>query len=224
MATARPKAWVCWSSGKDSAWALHVVRQAGEMDVVGLLTTVNSARQRVTMHDVRGELLRAQAQATGLPLIPVSIPWPCENADYESAMSRAVDEALRAGVTQMVFGDLFLEDVRRYREARLEGSGLTAQFPLWQRSTHRLAEEMVEAGLQARVVCVDTRSLSADFAGREFDGAFLRDLPADVDPCGERGEFHTFCYGGPMFSTPISLRAGASRHADGFAFADLLPA
>ena len=219
----RPKALLAWSSGKDSAWSLHVLRQQGAVEVVGLLTTINEAFDRVAMHAVRTELLRTQAAAVELPLLPVPIPWPCSNAQYESAMGAAVERARDAGITVMAFGDLFLGDVRGYREERLRGSGLTPLFPIWGMPTGALAAEMVSAGLRARLTCVDPAQLSAEFAGREFDAALLGDLPASVDPCGERGEFHTFAYDGPMFSRPVGLRAGEVVVRDGFVFADLLP-
>src|SRR5580765_7286291 len=194
-----PKAILCWSSGKDSAWTLHVLRQRQEVEVVGLLTTINSVHARVSMHAVRMALLEAQAEAVGLPLWKVPIPSPCSNRDYEEAMSEAVRNALVAGITMMAFGDLFLEDVRRYREAHLAGTGMAPLFPIWGLPTDDLAREMVEVGLRARVTCVDPRQLPPSFAGRDFDAAFLSELPEHVDPCGERGEFHTFAYDGPMF-------------------------
>ena len=220
---AKPKALLAWSSGKDSAWSLHELRVAGEVEVVGLLTTINEAFDRVAMHAVRTELLRAQAAATALPLWPVPIPWPCSNGDYEAAMAAAMARACAEGITQVAFGDLFLEDVRRYREERLAPIGITPLFPLWGTPTDALARRMVEAGLRARLTCVDPKSLDARFAGREFDAALLAELPPTVDPCGERGEFHTFAYDGPMFGRPVPVRAGEVVRRDGFVFADLLP-
>jgi len=220
---AKPKALLAWSSGKDSAWSLHALRAAGEVEVVGLLTTINEAFDRVAMHAVRTELLRAQAAATALPLWPVPIPWPCSNAEYEAAMAAAMARARAEGITQVAFGDLFLEDVRRYREERLAPIGITPLFPLWGTPTDALARRMVEAGLRARLTCVDPKSLDARFAGREFDAALLAELPPTVDPCGERGEFHTFAYDGPMFGRPVPVRAGEVVRRDGFVFADLLP-
>jgi uncharacterized protein (TIGR00290 family) len=218
------KALLAWSSGKDSAWSLHVLRGEGEVEVVGLLTTINQAFDRVAMHAVRTELLRAQAEAAGLPLWPVPIPWPCSNAEYEAAMSAALDRARAAGIGAVAFGDLFLEDIRRYREERLAPTGIRPLFPLWGRPTAPLAAEMVAAGLRARLTCVDPRVLEARFAGRDFDAALLAELPASVDPCGERGEFHSFAYDGPMFSRPVPIRSGEVVARDGFVFADLLPA
>jgi len=218
----KPKALLCWSSGKDSAWTLHVLRRRGEVDVVGLLTTVNAAHERVAMHAVRVALLEAQAQAAGLPLWQVPIPSPCSNQEYEAAMGEAVRQALAAGVTMMAFGDLFLEDVRRYRETQLAGTGLTPIFPVWGLPTDALARDMVAAGLRARLTCVDPKQLPASFAGREFDAALLGDLPASADPCGERGEFHTFAYAGPMFRHPVPIRSGEIVTRDGFVFADLI--
>jgi uncharacterized protein (TIGR00290 family) len=220
---AKPKALLAWSSGKDSAWSLYELRAAGEVEVVGLLTTINEAFDRVAMHAVRTELLRAQAAATALPLWPVPIPWPCSNAEYEAAMAAAMARARAEGITQVAFGDLFLEDVRRYREERLAPIGITPLFPLWGTPTDALARRMVEAGLRARLTCVDPKSLDARFAGREFDAALLAELPPTVDPCGERGEFHTFAYDGPMFGRPVPVRAGEVVRRDGFVFADLLP-
>ena len=217
-----PRVLLCWSSGKDSAWTLHVLRQRQEVEVVGLLTTINSAHARVSMHAVRMALLEAQAEAVGLPLWKIPIPSPCSNGDYEEAMSEAVRNALMAGVTMMAFGDLFLEDVRRYREAHLAGTGMTPLFPIWGLPTDDLAREMVEVGLRARVTCVDPRQLPISFAGRDFDAAFLSELPEHVDPCGERGEFHTFAYDGPMFHRPVSVCSGDIVERDGFIFADLL--
>ena len=218
------KTLLAWSSGKDSAWSLHVLRAAGEVEVVGLLTTINEAADRVAMHAVRSELLRAQAAAAGLPLWPVPIPWPCSNDAYEAAMAAALQRARGEGVEAVAFGDLFLEDIRRYREDRMAPTGLKPLFPLWGRPTAPLAREMIAGGLRARLTCVDPRSLGAGFAGRDFDAALLADLPATVDPCGERGEFHTFAYDGPMFSRPVPIRSGEVVARDGFVFADLVPA
>lgn len=214
---------LAWSSGKDSAFALHVLRQAEDVEVVGLLTTINEAFDRVAMHAVRHSLLRAQAEAVGLPLVPVRIPWPCPNEAYERAMGEALAEAARRGVTAVAFGDLFLEDVRRYREERMRGTGLRPLFPLWGRDTRELAEEMIASGLEAVLTCVDPRVLPAAFAGRAFDEALLRDLPPGVDPCGERGEFHSFAWDGPAFGRPVPVRVGEVVERDGFVFADVLP-
>ncbi len=219
-----PRALLSWSSGKDAAWALHTLRQAGAVEVVGLLTTLNAAFDRVAMHAVRRTLLEAQAASAGLPLLQVPLPWPCSNAEYEAAMETALAQARDEwGVTQIAFGDLFLEDVRAYRERQLDGTGLTPLFPLWGMPTRALAQTMVESGLQARLTCVDPRRLSPDFAGRAFDVSLLDDLPPDVDPCGEGGEFHTCATDGPMFAHPIAVTLGEVVTRDGFVFADLLP-
>jgi uncharacterized protein (TIGR00290 family) len=214
---------VSWSSGKDSAWLIHVLRQSDDVEIGGLLTTVNEAADRVAMHAVRRELLQAQAGALGVPLRTVFIPSPCPNEVYERAMGAAVAAAVADGFTHVAFGDLFLEDVRRYREEKLEGSGLTPLFPLFGADTAALAGEMISSGLRARITCVNPTVLDRSFAGREFDAALLRDLPDTVDPCGERGEFHTFAYAGPMFVTAIPIESGIVVERDGFVFADLVP-
>jgi uncharacterized protein (TIGR00290 family) len=218
----RPKALVSWSSGKDSAWTLHVLRQRDQVDVVGLLTTVNEVHDRVAMHAVRTELLRAQANAVEVPLWPVPIPSPCSNAEYEAAMAAALARAKQTGVTVVAFGDLFLEDIRRYREDKLQGTGITPIFPIWKIPTDILAREMISAALRARLTCIDPKQLPASFAGRAFDQALLSDLPPSVDPCGERGEFHTFAHDGPMFRWPVPVKSGEVVERDGFVFADLL--
>ncbi|MDP1832458.1 MAG: hypothetical protein Q8K67_10405 [Geothrix sp.] len=218
-----PKALLSWSSGKDAAWALHVLRLAGEVEVVGLLTTTNTAFDRVAMHGVRETLLEAQAEAAGLPLWKVPLPWPCPNEAYEARMAQACVDAVNQGIEAMVFGDLFLKDVRDYRIQKLAGTGLTPLFPLWGRDTAILAREMVAAGLKATLVCVDPKVLEASFAGRDFDEALLTDLPPSVDPCGERGEFHTFVWDGPMFRHPVPIRRGEVVERVGFVFADLVP-
>jgi uncharacterized protein (TIGR00290 family) len=215
------KTLVCWSSGKDSAWALHVLRRDGIANVAALLTTMNEAVDRVAMHAVRADLLRAQAAAAGLPLVTVPIPSPCPNEIYEERMAAAMRTALAEGFTHVAFGDLFLEDVRRYREERLAGTGLTPIFPLWQRPTADLAREMLDGGLQARLTCIDRRVLPDAFAGRSFDAPLLADLPAGVDPCGERGEFHTCVVAGPMFAAPIAAVPGELVERGDFLFADL---
>ena len=221
--TARRRAWLAWSSGKDSAWSLHVLRRQGDVEVAGLLTTVNVTHGRVAMHAVRRDLLDAQGAAAGLPLHVVGLPWPCPNEVYEELMAEAVARARSEGITAMAFGDLFLEEIRRYREKQLQGTGMELLFPLWGRPTRELAEEMLEGGLQARLTCVDPRALPAEFAGRAFDRALLASLPPGVDPCGENGEFHTFAHAGPMFRWPIPVRGGEVVTRDGFVFADLLP-
>ena len=218
------KILLSWSSGKDSAWALHVLNQSHPGQVRALLTTVNEAVDRVAMHGVRRELLEMQARATGLPLWTVPLPHPCPNEVYEARMRGACERAVDDGFTHVAFGDLFLEDVRRYREERLAGTGLTPLFPVWGRPTHALAEEMVGAGLRARLSVVDTRALDASFAGREFDRALLAELPPGIDPCGENGEFHTFVYAGPIFAAPIACEPGEILERESFVFCDLTPA
>ena len=220
----RPRALVSWSSGKDSAWALVQTLRAGRFEVAGLLTTVTDGYGRVSMHGVREEILSRQASAAGLPCATVRIPPAASNADYERAFLAAVARAQRAGVERIVFGDLFLADVRAYRERLLDGSGVAPDFPLWGLDTGVLAREMIAAGLRARVVCLDPRRLAASFAGREFDAAFLDDLPAGVDPCGENGEFHTCVTDGPMFAAAVPVERGETLLRDGFVFSDLLPA
>jgi uncharacterized protein (TIGR00290 family) len=209
-----------WSSDKDSAWALHTLRQQGVYDVVGLLTTVNSAFDRVAMHGTRVSVLRAQASAAGLPLIEVPLPWPCSNQQYEAVMRDACTAAVGDEIEAIAFGDLYLEDVRRYREQRLAGTGIAPVFPLWGRDTTALVHEMLDSGLRARVTCVDPAKLSASFAGRELDASFLAELPPGTDRCAENGEFHTCAYAGPMFAQPISLVPGVVEQHDGFVFAD----
>jgi uncharacterized protein (TIGR00290 family) len=215
------KVLLSWSSGKDSAWALHVLRQDPSVKLCGLLTTVNEEFDRVAMHGVRRQVLEAQARAAGLPLKVVPLPWPCSNETYEARMAEVCQWAVAEGVQAIAFGDLFLEDVRAYRERQLLGTGLEPLFPLWQIPTHELARTMIAAGLKARVACVDTRQISASFAGREFDLSLLGDLPIGVDPCAERGEFHTCAYAGPMFAGPIKIDVGETVDRDGFVFADL---
>jgi uncharacterized protein (TIGR00290 family) len=215
------KCLVSWSSGKDSAWMVHVLRSQRNVNVAALLTTINGPAQRVAMHAVRVELLDAQADALHLPVWKVPIPSPCPNDVYERAMADTVARAVAEGFTHIAFGDLFLEDIRQYREERLAGSGLTPLFPLFGADTSALAQEMVASGLAARLTCVDPRVLDRRFAGRDFDAALLADLPPTVDPCGERGEFHSFAYGGPMFSRPIPIEGGDVVERDGFVFADL---
>ena len=223
----RPKAWLAWSSGKDSAWALHVVREQRQLDVVALLTTVNRTHQRVAMHAVRESLLERQAAAADLSLVVVPIPSPCTNEEYERAMGGAIQRARAEGVTHMIFGDLFLEDIRRYRENNLKDTGITPVFPLWGIPTDRLARQMLDGGLRSYITCVDPRQLDRSFAGREWDSSLLAELPPSVDPCGENGEFHTFAFAGPMFSgmpcgAAIEVHRGEVVERDGFVFADFL--
>jgi len=218
----RLRTLLSWSSGKDSAWTLHTLRSDPRYDVVGLVTTINAAADRVAMHAVRTQLLRAQARAAGLTLWELMIPSPCSNEEYESVLRTAIARAEAEAIDCFAFGDLFLEDIRAYRERQLAPTKLTPVFPLWGRDTRRLAREMIDGGLRARLTCIDPRVLPASFAGREFDDALLNDLPAEVDPCGERGEFHTFAYGGPMFASPLSITGGEVVERDGFVFADLI--
>lgn len=218
------RAFMSWSSGKDSAFALHEAGKSGEIEITGLLTTVNEMHERVAMHGVRERLLDMQAQTLGLPLIKVRLPYPCTNETYEERMEDACAEILRRDVRHMVFGDLFLEDIRQYREERLKPVGMEAIFPLWQRDTRALARDMVESGLVAYLACIDPRKLPVEFAGRRFDVELLADLPADVDPCGENGEFHTIVTAGPMFASPIPVTLGETVERDGFIFTDVLPA
>jgi uncharacterized protein (TIGR00290 family) len=217
----RPKAVLSWSSGKDSAWSLHVLRQRAEVDVVALVTTVTEAFDRVSMHAVRRELLRAQAERAGLPLWEVSIPSPCSNTEYEQRMSALVQRAVQSGVSRMAFGDLFLEDIRRYREKNLSGTGIEPLFPLWGIPTRELATDMLHGGLEAYVTCVDPRQAPAALAGRRWDAALIEELPEAADPCGENGEFHTCVVAGPMFDQRIATRGGEVVERDGFVFADL---
>jgi uncharacterized protein (TIGR00290 family) len=214
--------YLSWSSGKDSAWSLHTLRQRQDVEVVGLLTTINEAAQRVAMHAVRETLLDAQAEAAGLPLIKVPIPYPCSNEAYEAAMTQALGEVRARGVDTMAFGDLFLEDIRQYREQRLAAAGFRALFPLWRANTFALARQMLEGGLRAHLTSVDPKQLPAAFCGRAFDHRLLGELPRGVDPCGENGEFHSFVWDGPMFRAPIAVRVGETVERDGFFYADVL--
>ena len=216
------KILLSWSSGKDSAWALHLLNQQHPGAVSALLTTINEAMDRVAMHGVRRSVLEAQARAARLPLHVVHIPHPCPNDVYEAQMRAAIADARGNGFTHAAFGDLFLEDIRRYREEKLAGTGLEPLFPVWGIPTNELAEQMIDGGLSARLACVDTRHLDAGFAGREFDRSLLRDLPAAVDPCGERGEFHSCVYAGPMFKEPIALRTGETHAVAPYVWCDLV--
>jgi uncharacterized protein (TIGR00290 family) len=218
----RPKALIAWSSGKDSAWALHEVRQAGGYDVVGALTTVTGTFARVSMHGVREDILAAQLDAAGLPGTIVRIPWPCPNDTYEREMAVAMARAKADGVTHVIFGDLFLSDVRAYREAKLKEAGITPVFPLWQRPTEALAREMIRGGLETYLSTIDLKVLPASFAGQRFDEALLSDFPPGVDPCGENGEFHSCVTAGPMLSRRIPIAVGETVERDGFAYADLV--
>ena len=216
----RKRVVVSWSSGKDSAWTLHRLQQRDDIQIVGLITTVNQAFDRVAMHSTRAQVLEAQAAAAELPLHKISLPWPCSNEQYESCMGECVRALKADGVQAVAFGDLFLQDIRQYREKQLTGTGLEPLFPLWLEPTDKLAREMIAGGLKAKIVCVDPKKLDATFAGREFDTDLLRELPAGVDPCGENGEFHTCVYAGPMFGREIPLTTGEVVERDGFVFAD----
>jgi uncharacterized protein (TIGR00290 family) len=227
LTTERRRILLSWSGGKDSAWALHLLRQQGEYEVVGLLTTVNDKFRRIAIHGTREELLDLQAEAAGLPLWKVDLPFPCTNAEYESRMAAVCMRAVAEGLHGVAFGDLFLEDIRAYRIEKLAGTGLEPVFPVWTPdlglTTAELAQQMLAAGLRARLTCIDPRSLDPSFAGRTFDAELLSDLPAGVDPCGERGEFHTFAFAGPMFSRTISVVRAETVERDNFFYADLLP-
>lgn len=218
------KTLLSWSTGKDSAWALHLLRQRDDVELVGLVTTINAAFDRVAMHGVRRALVEAQAEAAGLPLHVLPIPYPCPNEIYEAVMGEFVARQVAEGVQAMAFGDLFLEDIRRYREAKLAGTGITPLFPVWGIDTPKLARDMIGAGLVAHIACLDPRKLPASLAGRRFDLDLLSELPAGVDPCAENGEFHTFACAGPMFRRPIPITVGEPVTRDGFVFCDLVPA
>jgi len=217
----RPTALISWSSGKDCAFALQEVRRAGEYDVVGALTTVTETFERVSIHGVRQEILRAQCEAAALQQMTVPIPYPCPNEIYEARMAQAIARAVQEGVTHMIFGDLFLRDIRAYREQKLAGTGITPVFPLWDRPTVPLAHAMIDSGLEAYLTTVDLKTLPAKFAGRRFDSQFLADLPEGVDPCGENGEFHTCVVAGPMFSHRLNVVTGERVERDGYAYCDL---
>ncbi|WP_429065830.1 ATP-binding protein [Aeromonas bestiarum] len=220
----KTKVLLSWSSGKDSAWALHTLRQDSAIEVVGLFTTLNQAFERVAMHGVRKQLLMQQAECVGLPLTAIDLPWPCTNEDYARIMTDFIAGVVAEGIHQMAFGDLFLEDVRAYREKQLLGTGIEPLFPLWGSDTAKLAQQMMAAGLRARISTLDPKKLDASLGGHEFDPALLAALPAGVDPCGENGEFHTLAWDGPMFLRPLAIRVGETVERDGFVFTDLLPA
>ncbi len=219
------KVLLSWSSGKDSAWALHVLRSDSDVEVVGLLTTFNQEANRVAMHAVRRSLVEAQASVIGLPLLDILLPWPCSNEVYEERFSAMLAIAREQGVTHIAFGDLFLEDIRDYRVRQLAGTGIEPLFPIWgdRSDTKALSKQMIRSGLKAILTCVDPRRLSASFVGRVYDEELLNDLPADVDPCGENGEFHTFCFAGPMFDRELKVSVGERVDRDGFCFADVIP-
>jgi uncharacterized protein (TIGR00290 family) len=217
-----PKALISWSSGKDSAFALHEIRRAGEFEVVGALTTVTETFDRVSIHGVRQQILLAQCEAAGLPSRIVPIPYPCPNEIYEARMGAEVARATQEGITHIIFGDLFLEEIRAYREQKLAGTGITPVFPLWERPTRRLAQAMIASGMEAYIVTVDLKKLPAEFAGRKFDPQLLADLPDGIDSCGENGEFHTCVVAGPIFSRRIPVVPGERIERDGYAYCDLV--
>jgi uncharacterized protein (TIGR00290 family) len=219
----KKRVWLSWSSGKDSAWALYVLRQRQDIEVVGLISTVNQTFERVSMHGVRIELLQRQAVSVGLPVQLIEIPYPCSNEQYELIMADFIKEAQQQEIDVFAFGDLYLEDIRHYREENLKGSGIEALFPLWQIPTDELSKTMIASGLRAKITCVDPKHLPADYSGREFDETLLEQLPESIDPCGENGEFHSFAYDGPMFSDAIKVSVGETVERDGFIYTDLLP-
>jgi len=217
----RPKALLSWSSGKDAAWSLHRIRQAGEYEVVGLVTTVNQVARRVAMHGVRQDILEKQAKATGLELFIINLPWPCSNQEYEDRMTACLSRLKRkSAVTHIIFGDLYLEDIRSYREDQMRKIGLELVFPLWGQDTHKVAKEMLAGGLEAVITCVDKTQLPEGFSGRTYDQKLLNDLPVDVDPCGENGEFHTLVIDGPMFQNRIHVKRGPIKTDPRFVYSD----
>ena len=219
----KKKVLLSWSSGKDSAWALHKLQSQDQYDIIGLFTTINQAFNRVAMHAVRMELLQQQARAVGLPLHIIEIPYPCTNEEYASRMESFVGKAKLLDVDYFAFGDLYLEDIRQYREERLADTGIKALFPLWQIPTVDLSREMINNGLKARLTCIDPKILDKQFAGQDYGQDLLESLPEEVDPCGENGEFHSFAYDGPMFKQAITIETGVIEERDGFVFADLIP-
>jgi uncharacterized protein (TIGR00290 family) len=223
MTISKPKAILSWSSGKDAAFALHEMRRTGAAEIVGLLTTVNETHERVAMHGVRERLLDLQAEAAGLPLIKVPIPFPCPNEIYEARMAEATARMKADGIAHVVFGDLFLEDIRAYREERLKAAGMTGLFPLWGRKTDELARDMIDSGLVAHLACVDPKQVPAELSGRRFDRDLLAALPEKADPCGENGEFHTVVTAGPMFARAIDVEIGETVTRDGFVYTDVIP-
>jgi uncharacterized protein (TIGR00290 family) len=217
------KVLLSWSSGKDSAWTLHLLRRSSDIQVAALVTSFNSEANRVAMHAVRRVLVEAQAERTGLPLWAVDLPSPCSNVEYENRMRVVCQRAVAEGIQAVAFGDLFLQDIRDYRIRQLQGTGLEPLFPLWLIPTADLALEMIAVGVKAKITCVDPAKLAKSFAGRDFNRSFLDDLPPGVDPCGENGEFHSFVHDAPVFSSPIEVRSREVVERDGFVFADVLP-
>ncbi len=216
------KIMLSWSSGKDSAWSLYALQQDPDYELVGLVTTVNQKYQRVAMHGVREKILQQQADAAGLPLHCLNIPSPCTNKEYEAVMQKFISIMQKNSIQYIAFGDLYLEDIRQYREKQLKGTGITPVFPLWLKPTRALAEEMIQGGLEATITCIDPKKLSPRFAGRRFDLNFINDLPDEVDPCGENGEFHSCVHNGPMFKHAITVNTGEVVERDNFVFADLI--
>lgn len=219
----RKRTLLSWSSGKDSAWALHTLRQQSDVEVVGLFSTVNQEFERVAMHAVRNELVKLQAESAGLPVQLIPIPYPCSNADYENIMGEFIKQVKQQGIDCIAFGDLYLEDIRKYREEKLANTGITPIFPLWGKDTRALSEEMVKGGLRAIITCIDPKTMPSDLAGKEYNQSFLEKIPANVDPCGENGEFHSFAFDGPAFKRPVNVVVGETVSRDGFIFTDLLP-
>ena len=219
----KKKILLSWSSGKDSAWALHVLRQQQDIEVVGLFCTFNKKFERGAMHAVRNELICQQAESIGLPLELIPIPDPCSDSEYKIIMADFIEQVKSQGIDTIAFGDLFLEEIRSYREESLAGTGITALFPLWGIPTDELSKEMVTCGLRAKITCIDPRYLPAEFAGHEYDSTFLEQIPDSVDPCGEKGEFHSFAYDGPMFKNKLNIRVGETVTRGGFVYTDLLP-
>ncbi|RMF95412.1 MAG: adenine nucleotide alpha hydrolase [Candidatus Schekmanbacteria bacterium] len=210
-----------WSSGKDSAWALYKLQQDPEIDLVGIFSTVNKKFNRIAMHGVKVELLYLQAECIGLPLQLIEIPYPCSNEEYEEKMARFVEKSKQNKIDCFAFGDLFLEDIRKYREEKLKGTGIAPIFPIWGIPTDKLSEEMINKGLKAVITCVDPKQISETFIGRSYDKSFLNNIPKDIDPCGENGEFHSFAYGGPMFEKDMKISVGKIVRRDGFVFVDV---
>ena len=215
------KTLMSWSSGKDSAWALYKLQRNPEIDLAGLFCTVNKAFNRAAMHAVRVELLQQQAESIGLPLEIIEIPYPCSNDAYEEIMTLFVEKAKKNNIEHFAFGDLFLEDVRNYREEKLKGTGITPIFPIWGIPTDKLSREMISSGLRAVITCIDPKQIPNDFVGKEYNESFLNDIPEGVDPCGENGEFHSFVFYGPMFKEQIEISFGDVVHRDGFVFMDI---
>jgi uncharacterized protein (TIGR00290 family) len=219
----KKKTLLSWSSGKDSAWALHLVQQDPRIELLGLFTVMNQKYSRVSMHATRSEMLHCQAEAVGLPIETISLPDPCTNEQYDAIMRHFVTESVNKGIECMAFGDLFLEDVRKYRENQLKGRGIDPLFPLWGIPTSDLAEQMLSAGLEAYVSSVDLKKLPSRFAGQKWSRNLIAEFPKDCDPCGENGEIHTIAVGGPMFQKTVLVRVGDIVNRNGFAYADIIP-